>query len=233
MADHSLVSRRRVVAIVGSGTVVALAGCSSGGRDSAGDETTEPENTSAEADQTTENQTTATQETETTTATESRFATEGDDSVPIEKALEELVLNMSELPGDGWESKEPPVFAGAERQSNRAFARGDNETEVLHCSAVLAENVEDAQEFYNYINIRRITGGIEADETIQLDIAVDSQWSFAEYDHPSDESKTIKFHLLKFRDANGFGMIRWNRIDSNITRDEIGPLGVTMHEKWR
>lgn len=221
---------------VGTGATIALAGCSGNSQDGDGSGEDEPENTTAEPEtsaEPTQTETTTARETATPTETEPQFSTEGNDSELIDRPTGELNLEMSDLPGNNWETMEAPVLSGVERQSNRGFLREEDRFEGLFSIVALVENVGDCRELYNHYNIQRITGGLEPDESRELDIAVGSQWSFTEYEPSQDEYDQAEFHLLKLRDANGFGTIQWRRFRDSIPISAIGELGVTMHEKWR
>lgn len=236
VSRQSLISRRRMLTAVGAGATVALAGCSGNSQDDSGNGENEPEDTQAETESPTENtesETVESQDTETPTETESRFSTEGNNSELIDRPTGELNLEMSDLPGNNWETMGAPVLSGVERQSNRGFLREGDRFEGLFSIVILIENVDDCRELYNHYNIQRITGGLEPDESRELGIAVSSQWSFTEYEPSQDEYDQAEFHLLKLRDANGFGTIQWRRYGDSIPISAIGALGVTMHEKWR
>lgn len=222
-------SRRTLLASVGAISTMAIAGCSGGGPDGAVTDSTDSQSEQTNNTDQSDNDTDS-EETSSVTETEPQFSTEGNDSELIDQPVDQLLLSVDDLPGSGWEETEGSGDITFERDNS------SGNTETIFISIDEYDNVSDAEAYYDNISLSPLqTGTGEAQESRELEIAVESTWYSGTGTTGSE--KGISVDLIKIRDANVSGFIYWGVTGTQeanaVTLQQIGELAVTWHEQWR
>lgn len=167
-----------------------------------------------------------------------QFSTEGNDSELIQSAPEELILTVEDLPGNRWKQQSSVANQRIARQVfRRPTSQDSTETEGIILSVKKATEVSTAEERYAKMNPEYLTGQtVEPDESRELAIGVESMF-YAWQSKDQEETQ----NLLKMRDANVFCRLLWVVMGGpeesipadSVTLEQIGTLGVTVHQKWR
>jgi hypothetical protein len=175
-----------------------------------------------------------------------QFSTEGNDSELIQSAPEELILTVEDLPGNRWKQQSSVANQRIARQVfRRPTSQDSTETEGIILSVKKATEVSTAEERYAKMNPEYLTGQtVEPDESRELAIGVESMfyaWQSSMFYAWQSKDQEETQNLLKMRDANVFCRLLWvvtggpkeSIPADSVTLEQIGTLGVTVHQKWR
>ena len=208
--------RREYLLTLGTIGTVATAGCSESEPAENQGQQSSPTTSTVNSDSDTETPTEA--------EPEGQFATTGNDSVLIESQPSELLISESDIPREGYtvDSTDTASFDEYD-DASRNFSQGEDYTIIA--AVEVWNEVSQAEARYNALDISTHLG-MSADESEELDIAVESQLS-------TGSTNGTYARYIRIRDANVFGFIDWFRPETAVPRQDIGNLAMTMHERWR
>jgi hypothetical protein len=201
--------------------IVAVAGCTETAT-SGSEENTTTSQTEGSDENTTTSQTEESDETETTPESETTEQL-------INRPLEDLVLSLDDLPGDGWEVESSDIDSNADKSFEREDSEGNTEEILTQVSTF--ETVSEAQDTFEAIGYSDFVVG-EPTESQNLEVGDESTWLAGDQvDQGSDEQLYIDF--TEVRDRNAVGFIIWlERETESVGRDEITGLTQTMVNRW-
>ncbi len=167
---------------------------------------------------------------------ETNFSTEGNDSKLIQSPVEDFTLTTEDLPGSGWQQDNSVANDGFARQ---VFSRSTSQNNIEGITFDLRKesDVPAAKERYTQSSPETFLGqAVDSEDTQELDIGIESV-AYSWY----DENAQMPLNMMKIRDANVFSRLVWTVVGSEdnsvsedpVTLEQIGKLGVTIHEKWR
>lgn len=214
-------SRRKITTTIFSGSLLAFTGCSGEGQGDVGQGNDDSGNETEKSEQTEGTDESTNTKTETQSEIEKKYSTDGNDSKRITKPADELVLTEQDIPNSGWSSSENKETQNNITQFDRTFTKEDNK--MISSFVSIYDKTSVAKDKLISFRFDAIAAG-DADTKKELGIGVESKY-FASEKNPS-------ISYIRIRDANVIGGVIWSSPES-VTLDDIGPLAVEMHRKWR
>lgn len=218
--------RRRFLTVAVAGLTAGIGGCSENGTNESGT-ADDGETPGSSAGTVTETATNGAQG-------DATPAPAADSPGPTSGRAEQFVLDLSDLPGNGWRvsDSEGGETTGGSNWTvvfRRETERGTLET-MTNVVAV-RETTTQARDTYAEFGYEA-EYAITPETTRSLTIGAESEWAKGQLDVNSYTNH------VRVRDAGVAGYVAWDQTNNSeeftpAGRDDIEPVAVTMHEKWR